>query len=208
MILFGWTAAFLLLLSFSVTAQVVSENDTVKEFPTPEASQELFRIGQDETLQGENVVEVPDTGQSPSKATWLSVALPGAGQVYNGKWWKVPIIYGGFATSGYFIIENNRQYDFWSEIIDQRLDSTQSDIYEGVYTDNQLFTIQNEYRRLRDLSIIITVAIYGLQILDANVDAHLYSFDVTDDISLNWEPTFVADPRFGAVYGASIRLNF
>lgn len=208
MILFGWTAAFLLLLSFSVTAQVVSENDTVKEFPTPEASQELFRIGQDETLQGENVVEVPDTGHSPSKATWLSVALPGAGQVYNGKWWKVPIIYGGFATSGYFIIENNRQYDFWSEIIDQRLDSTQSDIYEGVYTDNQLFTIQNEYRRLRDLSIIITVAIYGLQILDANVDAHLYSFDVTDDISLNWEPTFVADPRFGAVYGASIRLNF
>lgn len=198
----------MLLLSFTGAAQVVPENDSIKEFPQPEVSPELFRLGQDESLRGENVRNVEDTTHSASKATWLSVALPGAGQIYNDKWWKVPIIYAGFTATGYYIYDNNRQLEFWSNIIDQRLDTGQTDQYEGIYSDNQLFTIQNTYRRYRDLSIILTVAIYGLQILDANVDAHLYNFDVSDDISLQWEPTFVADPRMGLIYGASVRINF
>lgn len=202
------TAAAVLLLSFTGAAQVEPENDTIKEFPTPEASKELFQLGQDESLQAGEVKVAQDTGHSPSTATWLSVAIPGAGQIYNGKWWKVPILYGGFAATGYFIVENNRQLNFWSEVIDMRLDPNQTDEYVDIYTNNQLFTIQNEYRRLRDLSIIITVAIYGLQILDANVDAHLYNFDITDDISLDWQPNFVTDPRFGAIYGASIQIRF
>lgn len=198
----------MLLLSFSGLAQVESEteNDSIHELPNLEADPDLFRFGQSSDLAPEEKV-VQDTGHSPTQATLLSL-IPGGGQIYNDKWWKVPIIYGGLATSGYFIYDNNRELKFWTNIIDQRLDSTQTDEYEGIYTDNQLFTIQNSYRRYRDLSIIITVAIYGLQILDANVDAHLYNFDVTDDISLHWEPTFVADPRFGAVYGASFRIRF
>ncbi|NVK26441.1 MAG: hypothetical protein HWE14_00285 [Flavobacteriia bacterium] len=203
------TAALVLLLSFQGLAQVEVEKDTVKEFPNVEASPELFRLGEDETLKDTSTYVSQDTGHSPALATWLSVALPGAGQIYNDKWWKVPIIYTGFAVSGYYIYENNRQLQIWSDIIDQRLDSTQTDIYEGIYSDNQLFTIQNSYRRYRDLSIIFTVAIYGLQILDANVDAHLYNFDVTDDISLNWEPTLAADPRInGLIYGASVSIRF
>lgn len=203
------TAASVLLLSFSGLAQneTESENDSIHRFPQPEASQNLFRVGEAEEFQSDRIV-IQDSGHSPSKATWLSVVLPGAGQVYNDKWWKVPIIYGGFATSGYFIYDNNRQLRFWTNIIDQRLDSSQTDVYEGIYNTNQLFTIQNSYRRFRDLSIIVTIAIYGLQILDANVDAHLYNFDVSDNLSFEWEPTFVADPRFGAIYGASVTLRF
>lgn len=184
-----------------------SENDTIREFPKPEASPDLFKIGQGEEFRTE-AVEEPDTGHSPSKATWLSVALPGAGQVYNDRWWKVPIIYAGFAATSYYIVDNNRELQFWTNIIDQRLDSTQTDEYVGIYNNEQLFTIQNSYRRSRDLSIILTVAIYGLQILDANVDAHLYYFDISDDISLDWQPTFTANMNMGLVYGASFRLRF
>ncbi|KAB2817553.1 DUF5683 domain-containing protein [Phaeocystidibacter marisrubri] len=204
------TAAFVLLLSFSGTAQVEegeTENDSIHELPNLEADPNLFRFGQSSDLEAPKTEVEEDTGHSPTKATLLSL-IPGGGQIYNDKWWKVPIIYGGLATSGYFIYDNNQQLRFWTNIINQRLDSTQTDEYEGIYSDNQLFTIQNSYRRYRDLSIIITVAIYGLQILDANVDAHLYNFDVSDDISLHWEPTFVADPRLGAVYGASFRIRF
>lgn len=205
------TAAFLLLLSFSALAQnegSETENDSIKEFPKLAPDTTLFRLGRSSGLAEGEVVEVVDTGHSPTKATLLSTFLPGAGQVYNGKWWKVPIVYGGFAASTYFIVDNNRELQFWSRIIEQRLDTNQTDEYEGIYGDNQLFAIQNEYRRLRDLSIIVTVAIYGLQILDANVDAHLYNFDVTEDISLEWRPSFVADPRLGGIYGASIWLRF
>lgn len=199
----------MLLFSFSGFAQVELENDSIKEFPPLEASPDLFRLGQDETLADENaVVEEPDTGHSPALATWLSVALPGAGQIYNDRWWKVPIIYAGFATTGYFIVDNNRELQFWTDVIDSRLDSTITDDYEGIYTTNQLFSIQNTYRRNRDLSIILTVVVYGLQVLDANVDAHLYNFDVTDDISFKWQPTFIADPRMGLIYGASFNLQF
>lgn len=202
------TAAFVLLFSFSGNAQVVPERDTVREFPKPEASQDLFRIGQDKSLQGERVIVEQDTTHSAARATWLSAALPGAGQVYNDKWWKVPIIYGGFAATGYYIYLNNQELSFWSDVIDMRLDDSQTDDYVGIYSDNQLFTIQNSYRRYRDLSIIFTAVVYGLQILDANVDAHLYNFDVSDDLSMNWEPALQADPRFGLVYGASFTLNF
>lgn len=198
----------MLLLSFSGRAQVVPENDSIKEFPKPEVSKELFSLGQDPTLSGDVQATPMDTSHSPSKATWLSAALPGAGQIYNGKWWKAPIIYGGFAATTYFIIENDKQLNFWSEVIDQRLDPDQTDEYALVYSDSQLFSIQNTYRRNRDLSIILTVAVYGLQILDANVDAHLYNFDVSDDISLHWEPTFVADSQVGMYYGASLSIRF
>lgn len=198
----------MLLLSFSGFGQVEeTENDSIHEFPNLEAAPDLFKIGQSKEFENSGVKIVSDTNHSPTTATLLSI-IPGGGQVYNRKWWKVPIIYGGLAASGYFIYDNNKQLNFWTNVIDQRLDSTQVDDYFGIYSDNQLFTIQNNYRRYRDLSIIITVAIYGLQILDANVDAHLYNFDVSEDISLHWKPTFVADPRFGAVYGASIRLSF
>lgn len=197
----------MLLFSFSGLAQVEAENDSIKEFPNIEADRDLFRLGQGDGIPKGEVVEEPDTGHSPTTATLLSL-IPGGGQVYNEKWWKVPIIYAGLATSGYFIYDNNQQLQFWTKIIDQRLDSTQTDEYDGVYNTNQLFTIQNTYRRYRDLSIIITVAIYGLQILDANVDAHLYNFDVSNNLSINWQPQVVADPRFGMVYGAAFTLHF
>jgi hypothetical protein len=128
---------------------------------------------------------------SPRKALLLSTVLPGAGQVYNGKYWKVPIIYAGIGISLYAANWNFEQYTIYSDAFDIRIDGDETTIdeFDGVYSDEQLIQIQNFYRKNQEVSIIIAFAFYGLNILDANVDAHLHSFDISDDLSLDIEPT-------------------
>lgn len=191
------TAAILLLLfAFSANAQ----SDSLLP-PSPDTTI---------VLSTEKPIAIKSSGHSPSKATWMSVALPGLGQIYNDKWWKTIVVYAGFATTGYFIVENNRELKYWTNIIDVRLDGDPNTIdeYDGIYSTNQLFSAQNYYRRYRDLSIIIAVGIYGLQILDANVDAHLYDFDVSDDLSFHWEPTLLGSPSMGWSPGVKLKIEF
>jgi len=141
---------------------------------------------------------------SPAKATLMSAVLPGLGQLYNKKYWKIPIIYGGFAAFGYFIGWNNRNFktarQAYSDLTDT-IPSTDSymKLKQIIYYDlskpsdvaslkQGLTSSQDYYRRNRDLLIIVTAAFYGLNIIDASVDAHFFNFDISDDLSLNWEP--------------------
>ncbi len=128
---------------------------------------------------------------SPRKATILSAVLPGAGQVYNHKYWKVPIVLGGLGVSYYFIRENNSQYqrykDAYIAIIDG--DPATVDEFNGAYSSQSVLNVADTYRRWRDLSYIAIGAVYILNIVDANVDAHFVSFDVGTDLSLQVSPS-------------------
>lgn len=147
-------------------------------------------------------VDVQANVHSPRKATIYSAVLPGLGQLYNRKYWKVPLVYGGFATLGYFINFNNEQYTIYKQAYSDIIDT-------DPYTDSHLklkvnpsllqpdrlsnFTEalrrQKDYwRRNRDLVVIGTVVFYAVNIIDASVDAHFFNFDISDDLTINWIP--------------------
>ncbi|MFV0521540.1 MAG: DUF5683 domain-containing protein [Mangrovibacterium sp.] len=156
-------------------------------------------------------------------ATIYSAILPGLGQIYNKKWWKVPILYGGFITLGYFINYNNNYYvkykQAYSDIIDDDpMTNSFMDLdIEGNWdwTDssqlsqfgNRLNKAQEAARRNRDLLIICTVGVYALQIIDAAVDAHFFNFDISDDLSMKWGAAPVQ--HSGKYYpGVVVQLQF
>ena len=128
---------------------------------------------------------------SPLKATIMSVALPGLGQIYNGKWWKVPIIYGGFGGLIYSSVFNDLKCRTYKEAYLLRIDDDPATIdqFEGQFSDANLRELVSQYQRNRDLSLIFTGVLYVLNIVDATVDGHLKDFDVSDDLSLKIRPT-------------------
>lgn len=128
---------------------------------------------------------------SPFKATIMSAALPGLGQIYNGKWWKVPIIYGGFGGLIYSSVFNDMKCRTYKKAYLTRIDDdpTTTDQFEGRYSDANLRELVDVFQRNRDLSLIFTGVLYALNIIDATVDAHLKNFDVSDDLSLKIRPS-------------------
>ncbi len=128
---------------------------------------------------------------SPRKATLLSAVLPGAGQIYNRKYWKAPIVWAGLGVSYGFIQRNTREYrrykDAYIAVVDG--DPTTIDEFNGRISASQLLDVTNTYRKWRDLSYIAIGAVYVLNIVDASVDAHFVRFDVGRDLSLVVAPS-------------------
>ena len=133
--------------------------------------------------------------QSPKKAAILSAALPGLGQIYNKKYWKVPIIYAGLLTSAYYINDNNNRYKQYKEAYIIRIDNNPNttDNYVGEYSSGDLLILKDFYRRNREISILCFVGTYIVNVVDASVDAHLFDYDISDDISLHITPTSTTD---------------
>lgn len=133
---------------------------------------------------------------SPKKAGIMSACLPGLGQIYNGKWWKTPIIYAGLGTLGYFAYDNYQDYRLYLQAYKIKT----GDLEEGVtpseqaliltehYQESQLQSYKESARRNFELYCIILAAWYGLNIVDAIVDGHLYTYDINDDLSLSVDP--------------------
>jgi len=134
--------------------------------------------------------EAENRFHSPRKAAAFSAILPGAGQVYNKKYWKLPIIYAGLGTAGYFVYTNNQSYRLYRNALIAELDTDPETVNQTEYNTSQLNQLQETYHRWRDLSIFAFAGIYILQIIDATVDAHLFYFDVSDDLSLVILPSF------------------
>lgn len=143
---------------------------------------------------------------SPHKASIYSAILPGAGQVYNKKYWKVPIVYTALGSALYFTYDNQQNYNQYRDAFLLRQDGV-TDKYEGIYNDNQLITLMEYYERNKELSIIMGVAVYILNIVDASVDAHLFDFDVSEDLSLNTTPKLIETQR-GYQPTLSLKMNF
>ena len=121
----------------------------------------------------------------------MSAALPGLGQIYNKKYWKVPIIYAGLLTSAYYINDNNNRYKQYKEAYIIRMDNNPNttDNYVGEYSSGDLLILKDFYRRNREISILCFVGTYIVNVVDASVDAHLFYYDISDDISLYITPT-------------------
>jgi hypothetical protein len=148
--------------------------------------------------------------KNPKTATLLSAMLPGAGQVYNGKPWKVPIIYAGFAANIYFIDFNNRRYELFKEAL-AIFDEDPKDPEQPFPSLNRdgLVRNVNYWKRNRDLNYFLFIGIYALNIIDANVDAHLSAFDVSDDLTFRFEPSYESlSAGGGNVMGLSLKINF
>ncbi|MBK9319504.1 MAG: hypothetical protein IPM91_12245 [Bacteroidetes bacterium] len=146
---------------------------------------------------------------SVRKPTLLSTFLPGAGQVYNKKIWKVPIVYAAFAGMAYLIKFNHDNFRKFDNALLLRYDEDPNtvDEYADIYTEENLRSLSDFYRRNRDLSVIGITLVYVLNIVDAHVDAHLFSFNVDDDLSLQWSPLLQPAPGHASA-GLSLTLRF
>ena len=167
---------------------------------------------------------------NPKRALWLALVLPGAGQIYNRKYWKLPIFYSGFIGCIYALSWNNTMYKDYSQAY---LDISDNDpstasynkfLHLGVEINSSnearyrdLFrSRKDKYRRWRDMSVIAMVVVYALSVIDAYVDAELSEFDISKDLSLRVQPTAIPTHQWGTVnrplqaqsLGVSCSLNF
>ncbi len=159
-----------------------------------------------------------------NKATTLAMICPGAGQIYNKSYWRVPIVVGGFATTIYCIDWNNRGYQRFKKAYRLKADydahpelypNGSQDEFGGRYNTSFLKNLRNSYRRNRDLCIILTAGLYVLQIVDAHVDAHLRDYDISKDLSVSLTPAFgytynrmAPNSGGGTTLGMNLSLTF
>lgn len=163
----------------------------------------------------------------PKRAMWLAIVLPGAGQVYNRKYWKLPIVYGGFLGCIYAWRWNNQMYrDYSQAYMDIMDDDPNTQSYNqflhlgAQITDDNIARYQNMfkrrkdyYRKYRDLSIFCLIGVYALSVIDAYVDASLSQFDISKDLSLRIEPSVINsrmsnNPVKSSALGLQCSLNF
>lgn len=141
-------------------------------------------------------------------ATWMSAVLPGLGQVYNGKWWKVPIVYAGLGACGYFLVSYHLDFIKFRNGYRDKIDNIPNPDVD-IYSADQVRTLRDQNRRTRDLLALITGAVYALNIIDAMVDGHLYKFDISDDLSMRIQPGAGWMPETGQGYvGFQLTLGF
>lgn len=143
---------------------------------------------------------------TPAKAAFYSAVLPGLGQAYNKKYWKIPLVYGAIGTSLYFYIDNNKKYNQYRDAYKRRLEGYSGDNLDYLDT-SRLIAGQKFYQRNRDLSALFVVAFYALNIIDANVDAALLQFNVDENIS--FKPSlYTNDVTLKANVGLTLNYHF
>ncbi|ASV32493.1 hypothetical protein CJ263_00840 [Maribacter cobaltidurans] len=144
---------------------------------------------------------------APSKAAFYSAVLPGLGQIYNKRYWKVPLVYGAIGGSVYMYSLNNDNYQRFRTAFKRRQAGFSDDEFngEGEFPFFELATLENQqerFQRDRDLWLVVTIVAYTLNIIDANVDAHLKQFNIDNNLSLDFEPyldlnSVTNDPTYG-----------
>lgn len=168
---------------------------------------------------------IPD----PKKSMWLAIVFPGGGQIYNRKYWKLPIIYGGFMGCFYALNWNNTMYRDYSQAYIDIMDSDENTksfmnfLPAGYNVEQNMSRLQdlfkrkkNFYRRYRDMSLFCMIGVYLISIVDAYVDAEMSSFDISKDLSIKLSPAVINDrlnartmPSLnGSSYGINCSLNF
>lgn len=170
-------------------------------------------------------MELPAFKPNPTKAVIYSAIFPGLGQIYNRKYWKLPLVYGAFMGCAYAISWNNRNYSDYSQaymdIMSEDPETNNSWInflpanadpeqyIEDTNFKESLKSRKDYFRRYRDLSIIITVGVYFITMIDAYVDAQLFDFDISPDLSLRVEPTMTQPTSYSSrTYGLNCSIKF
>lgn len=165
----------LFLISFSAIGQIDNDKRGVDE---------RVIVAKDTVISTENYDPL-----APSRAAFYSAALPGLGQAYNKKYWKIPIIYAGMATGVYFYVQNQKDYTRFRDAYKRRLAGFTDDEFFGegetaIISNDRLINAQRNAQKNKDYSVITILAFYALNIIDANVDAHLKQYDISDDLSV------------------------
>ena len=149
---------------------------------------------------------------APSKAAFYSAILPGLGQAINKKYWKIPIVYGAIGTGIYFYLDNNKVFKRYRNAYKRRLAGFTDDEFYGlnstpILSNEALIRAQETLRRNKELSLLITIGLYALNIIDANVDAHLLQYNMDENLAVNPFVDFDT-PDSSAQLGLSINFNF
>lgn len=147
-------------------------------------------LDQDLIKTNETLVRKAIDPLRPSKAAFYSALFPGLGQAYNKRYWKVPIVWGAIGAGVYFYVRNDKQFDRYRDAYKNRLAGFKNDEFYGsgdtpLISDEGLIRAQDQFRRNKELSLLITFGLYALNIIDANVDAHLLQFNVDENLSLS-----------------------
>lgn len=166
--------AFTLVLFYSFTGFSQEDKQTKKNKQSDEKL----------VVESGTVVTDPINPLAPSKAAFYSAVLPGLGQAYNKKYWKIPIVYAGLGIGLYFYFDNANEYDRYRDAYKRRLAGFSDDEFFGTIDTNGLIEAQKTLQRNQEISLLVTIGIYVLNIIDANVDAHLLQFNVDDNLSL------------------------
>ena len=174
------------------------------------AQNDTIVLGKDTTTQTKS--EKKAIYSNARKASIMSAFLPGLGQAYNKKYWKIPIVYAGLGGFGYMFLTNNKQYNLYRTNVRAYYDEDSTTIPSLTnFSGDQLQTQKLYYRKFRDFAAIGFSIVYLINIIDANVDAHLRSFDVSDDVSLQidpWQNTYKTSSGYRMATGLSFKLTF
>lgn len=214
-----------LFLSVSLSAQEKEQDSIVKARDsvtfiqdTVPSKREIKRAERQARRDSISSIKKEFNPLAPSKAAFYSAVLPGLGQMYNKSYWKVPIVYGAIGTGIYFYVNNNNQYQKYRDAYKIRLAGFVGqdefwDVNGSGITDTPdvsteaLQDAQEFYQRNKDLALLITVGLYVLNIIDANVDAHLKQYNVNEDLSFR-PILFQNDIDSRSHFGFSITYNF
>lgn len=176
------------------------------------AQEETVYVVEDRKKKKEKKLEGFDTGEytrmnplAPAKAAFLSAVLPGLGQAYNKRYWKIPLVYAAIGSSAFGFINSNRAYQKFRDAFKSRRMGFMTDPYydlngNGIFpgypdvSDNSLQKAQEQAQEDRDFALVMTIGMYALNIIDANVDAHLKQFNVNADLSFDYRPALLVDP--------------
>ena len=209
----------LLILIFSLISSVLlaqeKQQDTLKvKEEKIYSAKELKKIARFEKREARRIKNIrPYNALAPSKAAFYSAVLPGLGQAYTGKYWKIPIVYGALGTGIGIAIWNQNRYDEVRDIYKDRLRGITTDRFfdqennRPLLSINTLVQAQKSFKKQQELSILITLGLYVLNIVDANVTAHLQQYNLNDKLSVN-PKIEVNDLQSNPNYGLAFQYNF
>lgn len=221
-------------LKVTTFTNVINDSTKAKKTLSTNANKPKLEVGDSTKLSKQDTLKIKTTKRNwatwtpnPQRALWLAIVLPGAGQVYNRKYWKLPIIYGGFIGCIYAMKWNNQMYKDYSQAYLDIMDNdptTQSyntflHLGTTITSENlerykSLFKSRKDYyRRYRDLSFFCLIGVYALSVIDAYVDAELSVFDISKDLSMKIKPTTInnqqsRNPLNSTAIGLQCCLNF
>ena len=185
----GYYLSFFIFFFFFITTNIAQVKDTAlspKKLEITNPNKHADSLAQIKTQP-----KTIPAYHSPKRAALMSTIIPGSGQIYNKKYWKVPVIYAGLAGLAYSINFNQTRYIKYRTAFKYRIDDDPLTIADSPYSNADLDLLQQYYHRYRNLSVIGATLLYVMNIIDASVDAHMFTFDVSDDLSFNIHPALI-----------------
>ncbi|WP_339633141.1 DUF5683 domain-containing protein [Bizionia echini] len=194
-----YVIALVIILTFccNTWAQDDKNSEDKKEVQT-ETPEEL-------QVEANNIVSDPIDPLAPARAAFYSAVLPGLGHAYLKEYWKIPVIYAGLGVGVYFYLDNNKEYNRYRDAYKRRLAGFTDDEFYGTINDDGLREAQKTLSRNREISLLVTLGIYALNIIWANVDAHLLQYNVDDNLS--FKPHYKIN-EFDNTGNLGITVNF